>query len=182
MRNYLKSSCSNFLLSLAALLATIVFSSCNEKKVDSMIQYPTEQYEYASLDTAKAKFNATVYVPIYSHSYMVNGKRPTDFAATLSIRSTDFKDSVFVSNIDYYNSKGELIKKYINKVLLLKPMHSSEFIVEETDRTGGAGAYFIVNWSSKNKVSEPLVQAIMLSTINSLGFSFKTDGIKIPPR
>ncbi|WP_162944989.1 DUF3124 domain-containing protein [Flavisolibacter nicotianae] len=181
MRTCLKRSCGSFLL-LAALLTSAIFLSCNDKTPDHIAQYPTEEYEYTSLDTAKAKVHTTVYVPIYSHSYMVNGKRPTDFAATLSIRSTDFRDSIFVSNIDYYNSKGELIKKYINKVLLLKPMHSSEFIVEEADRAGGAGAYFIVNWSSKYGISEPLVQAIMLSTDGSLGFSFKTDGIKISPR
>jgi hypothetical protein len=182
MRNLLRSDYGNSLLSFAALIVINFFSSCNEKKADSITQYPTEQYEYASLDTAKAKVHATVYVPVYSHAYIVSGKHPTDFAVTLSIRSTDFRDSIFVSNVDYYNSNGELLKKYIDKVLLLKPMHSSEFIVEQSDRTGGAGAYFIINWSSKNGVGEPLVQAIMISTMKDLGLSFKTDGIKIPPR
>ena len=156
-----------------------VMPSCNDKKNNPAIHYPTEQYEYTSLDTSKAIIKNVVYVPIYSHMYMVNGTRPTNFAATLSIRSTDFSDSIYVTKVDYYNSKGEIIKKYIDKVLLLKPMHSSEFIVEENDTEGGAGAYFIINWSALKYVNEPLIQAVMLSTVSSLGFSFKTEGIKL---
>jgi len=156
-----------------------VVLSCNLQKDNPAIHYPTEQYEYISLDTSTAIFKNMVYVPIYSHMYMVNGTRPTNFAATLSIRSTDFSDSIFMTKVDYYNSKGEIIKKYIDKVLLLKPMHSSEFIVEENDTEGGAGAYFIINWSALKPVNEPLIQAVMLSTFSNLGFSFKTEGIKL---
>jgi hypothetical protein len=157
----------------------IAMFSCNLKKDNSAIHYPTERYEYVSIDTSKAIQKNIVYVPIYSHMYMINGTRPTLFAATLSIRSTDFSDSIFVTNVDYYNSNGRIIKKYIDKTLLLKPMHSSEFIVEESDTQGGAGAYFIINWLALKPVNEPLIQAIMLSTTSSLGFSFKTEGIKL---
>ena len=100
------------------------------------------------------------------------------FSATLSIRSTDFSDNIYVTRIDHHNSKGEIIKKYIDKVLLLKPMHSYEFIVEENDRSGAA-AYFIINWFALKPVNDPLIQAIMLSTFTNLGFSFKTEGIKL---
>jgi hypothetical protein len=84
-----------------------------------------------------------------------------------------------VSSVDYYNSRGEIIKKYTDSILLLKPMHSYEFIVEENDTKGGAGAYFIVNWSAIKPVNDPLIKAVMLSSISSLGFSFKTEGIKL---
>jgi len=167
------------------ILFVLFFSaafSCNDKKDNSTIHYPSEQYEYISLDTSKAIFKNTVYVPIYSHMYMINGTRPTLFAATLSIRSTDFSDSIYVTGVDYYNSNGQIIKKYIDKVLLLKPMHSSEFIVEESDTEGGAGAYFIIRWFALKSVNEPLIQAVMLSTVSSLGFSLKTEGIKLDKR
>jgi hypothetical protein len=168
---------------IGALIIIISFMSvvlsCNDKKDKSAIHYPTEQYEYISIDTSRAISKNTVYVPVYSHMYMIDGTRPTPFAATLSIRSTDFLDSIYVFRVDYYNSKGEIIKKYIDKILLLKPMHSSEFIVEENDTEGGAGAYFIINWSASKPVNEPLIQAVMLSTVSSLGFSFKTEGIKL---
>jgi len=63
-----------------------VMLSCNIKNDNPAFHYPTEQYEYTSLDTSKAIIKNVVYVPIYSHMYMVNGTRPTNFAATLSIR------------------------------------------------------------------------------------------------
>ncbi|HWH62220.1 MAG TPA: DUF3124 domain-containing protein [Ginsengibacter sp.] len=153
--------------------------SCNNKKDDPAIHYPSEQYEYISIDTSKIAFKTSIYVPIYSHVYILDGTRPLNLAATLSIRSTDFSDSIFISKVDYYNSKGELIKKYLNKILLLKPMHSAAFVVVESNTEGGAGAYFIINWSAKKSISGPLIQAVMLGTALNSGFSFKTDGIKL---
>ena len=151
--------------------------SCNNKKDDPAIHYPSEQYEYISADTFKTTNKTTIYVPIYSHIYILNGTRPINLAATLSIRSTDFSDSIFILKVDYFNSKGQLIKKYLNKTLLLKPMHSAEFVVEEFNTEGGAGAYFIINCSGTKSENNLLVQAIMVSQTRSLGITFKTEGI-----
>ena len=150
--------------------------SCHNKD-NPVIHYPSEQYEYISIDTSKTTFRSTVYVPIYSHIYILNGTRPLNLAATLSVRSTDFSDSIFVFNVDYYNSKGQLVKKYLNKTLLLKPMHSAEFVVEEWNTEGGAGAYFIINSSTTKSKFNMLVQAVMVSQASSLGITFKTEGI-----
>lgn len=92
---FLQRNRSRHIQTFTDLLMIAGLSACDERKEERIIQYPTEQYEYAMPDTAKTKVHTTVYVPIYSHSYMVNGKRPTDFAATLSLRSTDFRDSIF---------------------------------------------------------------------------------------
>ena len=159
-----------------------VVHSCNNKKDNPAIHYPTEQYEYISVDTSKTTFKNTIYVPIYSHVYIINGTRPLYLAATLSIRSTDFSDSIFVSKVDYYNSKGQLIKKYLDKSLLLKPMHSAEFIVEENNTEGGAGAFFLISSSASKPVNDLLVQAIMTSQASNVAISFKTEGIKLYER
>jgi hypothetical protein len=161
------------------LLAAFIFvvHSCNNKKDNPAVHYPSEQYEYISIDTSKATFKNTIYVPIYSHIYILNGTHPLYLAATLSIRSTHFSDSIFITKIDYYNSQGQLTKKYLDKSLLLKPMHSAEFIVEESNTEGGAGAYFIINAAARKPVNDLVVQAIMASQANSLGIAFKTEGV-----
>lgn len=146
--------------------------SCNNRKT-----YPSQQYEYISVDTTKASFNTTIYVPIYSHINVLNGSQPLNLAATLSIRSMNFSDSIFISGVDYYNSKGQLVKKYLDKTLLLKPMHSADFIVEELNSEGGTGAYFIINASVANPVNDLLVQAIMATQTSGLSMAFKTEGI-----
>ena len=165
-----------FILYFLVVCAVI---SCDNKKGDSTIHYPSKQYEHISVDTSKTTFKNTIYVPIYSHVYIINGTRPLYLAATLSIRSTDFSDSIFVSKVDYYNSKGQLIKKYLDKTLLLKPMHSAEFIVEENNTEGGAGAFFLISSSASKPVNDLLVQAIMTSQASNVAISFKTEGIKL---
>jgi hypothetical protein len=111
--------------------------------------------------------------------YILNGRSPLNLAATLSIRSTDLRDSIIISKVDYYNSKGQLVKKYLDKVLLLKPMHSAEFVVEEVNTEGGAGAYFLIHSSATKSRNYLLVQAIMVSQAGSLGVTFKTEGITL---
>jgi Protein of unknown function (DUF3124) len=168
--------CTMFRFILYFLFVYAVIS-CNNKKGDSTIHYPSEQYEYISIDTSKTTFKNAIYVPVYSHVYIINGTRPFNLAATLSIRSIDFSDSIFVTKVDYYNSKGKLIKKYLDKTLLLKPLHSAEFIVEESNTEGGAGAFFLIHYSASKPVNDLVVQAIMVSQASNVVISFKTDGI-----
>ena len=58
-------------------------------------------------------------------------------------------------------------------------MHSAEFIVEEKNTEGGAGAHFIINTAGAKAADNLLVQAIMVSQESSLGITFKTEGIKL---
>ena len=159
------------------LIASLLFliQACKGKE-EEKVNYPSRQYEYVKGDTTGHAIHQSVYVPIYSHIYDKDGTHVLNLTATLSIRSTDFSDSLFVSKVDYYGSNGQLIKKYIDKTLLIKPMSSVEFIVEHSETEGGAGANFVIEWSAKNPV-EPIIQAVMVSTYYSAGISFVTNGI-----
>ncbi len=44
------------------------------------------------------------------------------------------------------------------------------------DRRGGSGAKFIVEWVAQTSVSEPIVEAIMISTAFQQGISFVSPG------
>ena len=127
-------------------------------------------------DENKPSSGQAVYVPIYSHIYGGPKSRPLNLTVTLSIRNTDSSNSINVSDIDYYDSDGKLIKKYINGPITLKPMASKRFIVEELDTSGGSGANFIVTWKVDKKVSPPIVQAVHIGTGSGQGISFITFG------
>ena len=59
---------------------------------------------------------------------------------------------------------------------MLGPLATAEFVVDESDRTGGAGASFLVEWVADGPVSAPVVEAVMISTAGQQGISFVTEG------
>jgi hypothetical protein len=163
---------------IVLIMASVIIVSC-QRKYEKQIHYPSNTYEHTVLDTTGVVIKQDVYVPIYSHIYSRDGKTTLGLTATLSIRSMDFGDSLYITKADYYGSDGKLIKKYIDSTLLLKPMNSIEFIVEEEEDEGGAGANFIVEWCAKKQVMAPLIQAVMLSTFDRSGISFVVDGVPL---
>lgn len=129
---------------------------------------------YSEIRTVKSQ---TVYVPVYSHIYHGNRDRePVDLAATLSIRNTDFDSPINITGIDYYDSEGSLVKRHLDKKLVVRPMGSTRVIVKESDRSGGSGAKFIVRWDSLVKVTEPVIEAVMIGTQAQQGISFTSRG------
>jgi hypothetical protein len=164
---------------IVIVIAAAIITGCKEK-YEEKIHYPSNSYEYIKIDTAHFVVQQTVYVPIYSHIYIKDGKNVKNLTATLSVRSTNFSDSIFITSVDYYGSHGKLIKKYLDSTLLLKPINSVEFIVEEEESEGGAGANFIVEWRAKKVINPPLIQAVMLGTYYNIGISFAVDGVPIP--
>lgn len=117
-----------------------------------------------------------VYVPVYSHIYQLNQQKTFNLTATLSIRNTDINRSLTLNRVLYYDSKGNLVKIYLDKSVSLAPLASTSFVVEEDDLRGGVGANFIVNWSSEPPVTPPIVEAIMISTSQQQGISFLSVG------
>jgi hypothetical protein len=121
----------------------------------------------------------TTYVPIYSDIYSESKDTRFNLTATLSLRNTSFKHSIYVSNVDYYNSAGEKTKSFLSKAILLKPMQSVEYVIEEDDTSGGTGANFIIIWGSESEKVEPIFEGIMISTHGQQGISFSTKGTSI---
>lgn len=124
-------------------------------------------------------FQDLIYVPIYSDIYVDHQNQKTLLAATLSIRNTSSVDSLFISKIDYYNTAGDLVRGYIENPISLSPMATINYVIEKEDDTGGPGANFIVEISSKQRDIKPLIQAVMIGEAGNKGFAFSTDGYSI---
>lgn len=136
-------------------------------------------YHFTSVDRSALEQQEMVYIPIYSDIYYVDSKHTFSLTATLSIRNTSFKDSIYVFSIDYYNSGGQKVRRYNESTLLIKPMESVEFVVENKDDTGGVGANFVVEWGAKPGAQKPYFQGVMIGTTGQQGISFTTEGIVI---
>lgn len=136
--------------------------------------------QYEVVETHKnLVHNDTVYVPIYSDIYSETKHVKFLLTATLSIRNTSLKDSMYIQKIDYYDTFGHLVKQYLTKQLILKPMQSIEYVVEEEDVAGGAGANFVIYWGGNNPNIKPIFEGIMISTNGQQGISFSTQGLSI---
>ncbi|MGB2760601.1 MAG: DUF3124 domain-containing protein [Maribacter stanieri] len=163
---------------LVIIVMTIV--SCKEKSTEEI---PVEVLDNHTLDR---KANAIlidslvrqVYVPIYSDIYNQTRDSRTLLTATLSIRNTSLKDSLFVSKIDYYNTEGDLVRSYIDSPIYLTHMESIDYVIEQQDTSGGSGANFMIDWYSKKQLN-PLFQAVMVGGLGAQAFSFTTEGIEV---
>lgn len=118
----------------------------------------------------------TVYVPVYSHVYVAVKGHPYDLAISLSIRNTNMTEPITVLSVDYYDSNGKIVRKYLGKPSEIKPLASVDFFVSETDTTGGFGASFLVKWKAAKKVNKPIVEGVMAGTKSGQGISFTSRG------
>ena len=120
----------------------------------------------------------TVYVPAYSHAYTDGGKI-LPLETTLTIRNIDPKREVQLLRVDYYDTQGKLLRRYVVEEQTLEPLQSVNFIVEKSDAAGGAGANFIVGWGALAGASPPLVEAMMIGVDPDYSFSFVRSGVTI---
>ncbi len=118
----------------------------------------------------------SVYVPAYSHIYHGNKETPLLLSVTLSIRNIDPENEMIITSVDYYETKGKLLKHFIEEPTTVNPMGSERYIVAQKDTSGGSGANFIVNWHSEKLINPPIVESVMIGTQSQLGISFTSRG------
>ncbi len=171
-------------LSLLFLLF-ITFSACgpstqnvNEAGEDILKTHEVE----GEIKNVNTEYQDTIYVPIYSDIYSQSRDQRFLLTATLSIRNTSMHDSIYLKAIDYYDTSGDLVRKYTENTLFLKPLESIDYVVDEEDKSGGAGANFIIIWGAKNDKIKPIFEAVMISTRGQQGISFVSEGVSISRR
>ncbi|QSJ16277.1 DUF3124 domain-containing protein [Nostoc sp. UHCC 0702] len=162
-------------------LAVIVIASCDSSKIPSKSKPDTIQatpsQKLVTLDkNFQIAMGQTIYVPVYSHIYHYNQQKIFNLAVTLSIRNTDLSNSLIITSVRYYNSDGKLVKQYLQQPIQLDALAATDFFVDTNDTSGGLGANFIVEWIAKTKISEPVVEAVMIGTDYQQGISFTSPG------
>jgi len=158
-------------------IAVVAVAGCTSLQTPQAIQSSAAQPKVVTLDnTVKIIAGQTVYVPIYSHIYTVERERTWNLTATLSVRNTDINYPIIVTSTNYYGSDGVLIRKHLEQPIELKPLASTDFVVDQDDITGGVGAAFIVEWVAQSQVSSPVVEAVMINTVGNQGLSFVSNG------
>ncbi|MFO7560635.1 MAG: DUF3124 domain-containing protein [Desulfobacterales bacterium] len=117
-----------------------------------------------------------VYVPAYSHIYSGNNERPFLLTVTLSLRNIDPRHKIRITLVDYYETQGKRLKQFVDKPFVLGPLQSLRYVIPESDKSGGSGANFMVEWKSDKPVNPPIIESIMIGTQTQQGISFTSRG------
>jgi len=162
-KNFIKKVCCYylFLLMTTGTINSIQFFNSDSAYANDLIPLSTGQ---------------VLYVPAYSHIYSGDREFPILLTVTLSIRNVDSNHPITVSYADYYGTNGELIKRYAEKSVTLKPLESIRYIIPQKDRSGGSGANFMVEWKSEKSVNQPIIESVMIGTEGQQGISFTSRG------
>jgi hypothetical protein len=120
-----------------------------------------------------------LYVPVYSHIYIGDRERPFNLAVTLSVRNTDPRKSLRLTEVDYYDSDGHLVRHYLEEPREMPPLATIRFVVAEKDVKGGSGANFLVRWESADPVNLPVVESVMIGAQSGQGISFTSQAREI---
>ena len=192
MKNIWSKIRSNICLVIAILLITGCEPPNGENTAQKPSSEPTESCPQfspelnegvtlvspESLNTSKIVREQKLYIPFYSQIYEPEGfGQKLDLRGTLSIRNTSETDEIRITRVQYFNSSGKLIKKCLEgKHSVLSPLATTEFGIARQDESGGSGANFIVEWVSETPVSDPVIEAIMITYSGTHSYSFTSSG------
>lgn len=130
-------------------------------------------------DTVTLSKGQTLYVPAYSHIYGGNREMEILLTVTISVRNTDLKHAITLTAVDYYGTKGVLIRKHLDRAIVLGPFESTRYVIPQKDKSGGSGANFLVEWKSEQAVNTPIVESVMIGVEGQQGISFTSRGQEI---
>ena len=154
-------------------------TSCQSKVELSSVSPQNWSNRFINIDALDSLEYGMSYLSIYSQMYSMNEKTIHNLTAMVSLRNTSITDSIYITNADYYDSKGKLVRKYFDKTIYLAPLETTEIIIDEIDTSGGTGANFIFEWKTPSNCTEPIFEGVMNSTEWQLGFSFITQAKRI---
>lgn len=164
---------------LLLVVLTCCYSCSPVKKNQESIPTFDWSDKVTSINQTDSLRYGTSYLSVYSQIYSYTEHTSIDLTATVSIRNTSETDSIYLLRANYYDTKGVAIESYLSQPISIKTMETLEIVIAEFDKKGGTGANFIFEWATKPNTSDPLFEAVMISTYGQQGLSFTTQGKRI---
>lgn len=163
------------------LVFVLILANClsqnpeNETQISQPLDLQTAVRTVSDEDLKLVQGQA-VYIPVYSEIYFENEENTWKLAATLAIHNTNSDHPIFIRSVRYYDTDGNFVTEYVKDTLELAPLGTVGILVERDDTRGGVGANFIVEWAANTQVYEPVIEAVIVSTIGTHGLGFSTSG------
>lgn len=120
----------------------------------------------------------TVYIPSYSN--VISGPpiyMTVPLRANLVVHNTDPDQPITIARIDEYDTEGKKVSGYLTAPVVLNPMGAMRVVVKESKKEAeGLGANFIIQWHAEKKVTEPIIECLIIGSLGAQGFSFTSQG------
>lgn len=123
----------------------------------------------------------TVYVAAYSH-LPGSDRRKHLLSILLSIRNVDSSAIVTLTHVDYFDTSGHRVRRYLASPRKLRPLETAEFTVETVDDVGGSGANFLIYWEGPSDAHPLLTESVMWGHLGAGYVSFASRGIELDRR
>lgn len=122
--------------------------------------------------TVYKSLGQSLYVASYPHVYVNHKKHDFPITVTLNIRNMN-EQEIKILSVDYFDSDGKLLKKYLENELILGGFKSVRYLgVKVKVFQESSGPYFIVNWKASKPLRAPLVETLMIGATSTQGISF----------
>nr|WP_293304049.1 DUF3124 domain-containing protein [Allomuricauda sp.] len=166
---------------LVVILLSLLILSCAEKAPEDVSSVDPINWSArtVALSASDSLVNGSSYLSVYSQVYSETEHRTHNLTATISMRNTNLKDTIYIRKAEYFDTHGNAIRTYFDAPIYIKPMETVEIVIDEKDPAGGTGANFLFDWSIKPTSHEPYFEGVMISTSGQQGLSFTTKGIRV---
>ena len=115
----------------------------------------------------------TLYVPSYTSFIAAAGGHVFEAKPTIFIHNTDQNNPINIVRIDFYDTNGKLVEKYLQQPKKVNANAATRINVKELLKgEEGSGAHFIIQWQADHKVVEPLVQTWFVGAVGTRGYSY----------
>lgn len=161
---------------LFVLVTVISLQSCESKKVETSPHRENWSKRSVLKKLADSLTVGKTYLSVYSQIYSQTEHRIHSLTATVSIRNINTIDTIYIDKSTYYDTHGEAIRTYFDKLIYVAPMETVEIVIDEMDEAGGTGANFLFHWKTKPNSNPPFFESVMISTSGQQGISFTTQG------
>ena len=151
------------------VLAICVLVACTPTPLDQPIT--TGSFQPVTGRDLRIVTGQTLYVPAYSEVLLGGRDLTHELVVTLAVHNTDLDAPIILQSVRYYDTNGDLVRNYVEDPIEVSALATTGLLVEARDTTGGWGSNFIVEWVAEEPVSEPIVEAVMVSTGGTQGIS-----------
>ena len=164
-------------LALCALL--LLTAACSREDAAQTRRHADWRTRTVPLDMDSPLESGSTYLSVYAQVYSRLDDATTSLTATVSIRNVCRADTVFLESVEYFDTRGDLVTRYIERPVFVLPMETLEIVIPDADGRGGSGGNFLFDWSVRPGAAEPRFEAVMISTSGQQGLSFATQGVRV---
>ena len=132
---------------MTLLFMIFILQSCQKEAEISSVSKVNWEKRFLEPNPKDSLIQGTTYLSVYSQIYSQTQNRKHDLTATVSLRNTNKKDTIYISKAEYFDTDGKSIRTYFDKTIYIGPMGTVECtskpLLRITAAAGPASLFYI---------------------------------------